>query len=318
MQKEPFLSELMGKFLSKLKDQGKTENTIKNYKTDLHCYKGYLESFQESDRLQRTDLQHVIDYGSFLQVKYTSDNSRRRRVQTLRLFYDFLLVNGHVKENPVRKIPASPKFVDTPKPTNFGETLSWWKYLAEEVKCAKDGLPTLIAQRNQILFSLIFFGGIKVSQLSELQVDDLIVDQDNSRVMVTHQKRDPYTVILPTYLRCMISEYKVNLTRGKVASSINFSEALFNANPHRILSGGLSPRGIEIIFEDIRGKINAEATPKKLREAAVCRWINLSIPAQTIKEWMGVAPSYSLNRFTKISDNFFYSEEAFEQMSITQ
>lgn len=313
MQKAPFLTKLTNEFLSKLKDQGKTVNTIKNYKTDLDCYKGYLESHQQDDQLRRTDLQHVLDYGKYLQTKYSSDNSRRRRVQTLRLFYDFLLINGYISENSVRKIPASPKFVDVPKPTDFGETLSWWRYLSEEVAHSTDGLPKLIAQRNQLLFCLIFFGGLKVSQLSELQLDDLITEDDHSRVMVTHKKRDPYTVALPIYLNKIISDYKVSLTRGKVTSGINFPEALFNANPHRILSGGLSPRGIEIIFEDIRGKIDAEATPKKLREAAICRWINLSTPTQTIKEWMGVAPSYSLNRFTNISDNFFYSEDAYEQ-----
>tara|TARA_B100000925_G_C21998200_1_gene469981 strand:- start:1409 stop:2365 length:957 start_codon:yes stop_codon:yes gene_type:complete len=318
MQNDPSLTHLVAQFLDRLKEQGKTANTVKNYKTDLDCYRGYLETFQKNDQLKRTDLQHVLDYGKYLQVKYNSDNSRRRRVQTLRLFYDFLLINGFIQENPVRKIPASPKFVDVPKPTDFGETITWWRYLCEEVKHSDDGLPTLIAQRNQVIFCLIFFGGLKVSQLSELQLEDVIIDEENCRVMVTHKKRDPYTVNLPNYLMEILNKYVVNLNRGKIHSKISFSQALFNANPHRILSGGLSPRGIEIIFEDIRGKIDANATPKKLREAAICRWINLNTPTQTIKEWMGVAPSYSLNRFTNISDSFFYSEDAYEQTYITQ
>ena len=141
MQNAPYLSKLTNQFLSKLKDQGKTLNTIKNYKTDLDCYKGYLESHQMDDQLKRTDLQHVIDYGKYLQVKYSSDNSRRRRVQTLRLFYDSYLLMDYISENSVRKIPASPKFVDIPKPTNFGETLSWWRYLAEEVNHARMDYP---------------------------------------------------------------------------------------------------------------------------------------------------------------------------------
>jgi len=318
MQQNPHLSELTHRFLTKLKEQGKTTNTIKNYKTDLDCYKSYIESYQTNDKLTRTDLNHILEYGKHLQVKYSSDNSRRRRVQTLRLFYDFLLINGVVHENPVRKIPASPKFVDIPKPTDFGETLAWWRFFSEEIHRAEDGLPALIAQRNQLLFCLIFFGGLKVSQLSELNIDDIIIGDDSPRVLVTHKKRDPYTVILPEYLTSILENYKTNLNRGKIQSNINFSQALFNANPHRILSGGLSPRGIEIIFEDIRGKINGEATPKKLREAAICRWINNQVPHQTIKEWMGVAPSYSLNRFTKISDNFYYSEVAYEETNIIQ
>lgn len=315
MQNELRLTPLSTAFINKLKEQGKTLNTLKNYKTDLDCYKMYLETYQKNDLLERTDLNHILDYGKFLQNKYSSDNSRRRRVQTLRLFYDYLLLSGHVTENPVRKIPASPKFVDVPKPIHFGETIKWWRYLHEQVKLADSGLPRLIAQRNKLIFSLVFFGGLKVSQLSRLTIDDLILKEDEDiRVLVTHDKRDPYTVVLPKYLYPLIHNYKIDLERGKIASGINFSQALFNANPYRILSGGLSARGVEVIFEEIRGYISAEATPKKLREAAICRWINLHYPPTTVKEWMGVAPSYSLTRFLNISDNFFYSEEAYAEI----
>lgn len=314
MQNEIRLTSLSAAFIDKLKSQGKTLNTLKNYKTDLDCYKLYLESFQQNDILKETDLDHILEYGKFLQVKYTSDNSRRRRVQTLRLFYDFLLLGGYVSENPVRKIPASPKFVDVPKPTHFGETITWWTHLNDEVKTSQNGLPRLIAQRNQLIFCLVFFGGLKVSQLSKLDLKDLISNEEGElRVMVTHEKRDPYTVVLPEYLAPIIQAYKVEIERGKVTSGITFSQALFNANPYRILSGGLSSRGVEVIFEEIRGHISADATPKKLREAAICRWINMRLPATTVKEWMGVAPSYSLSRFLNISDNFFYSEDAYKE-----
>ena len=42
MQNELRLTSLSTAFINKLKEQGKTLNTLKNYKTDLDCYKMYL------------------------------------------------------------------------------------------------------------------------------------------------------------------------------------------------------------------------------------------------------------------------------------
>ena len=129
MTEELILTPLTNDFIAHLQKQGKTQNTLKNYRTDLDCYKNYLEVNQNRNHVINPELSHVLDYGKFLQLKYNSDNSRRRRVQTLRLFFDFLLIKGLVKENPVRKIPSSPKFVDVPKPITFNEVLKWWRLL---------------------------------------------------------------------------------------------------------------------------------------------------------------------------------------------
>ena len=151
------LSPLTSDFINRLQEEGKTSNTLKNYKTDLDCYKAYIESYQQNDQLLHTDLNHILQYGKFRQSKYSSDNSRRRRVQTLRLFYDFLLSKGLVTENPVRKIPSSPKFVDIPRPIGFGEVITWWTHLNNEANLKRESnITQLLAQRNQVLFTLIF------------------------------------------------------------------------------------------------------------------------------------------------------------------
>ena len=145
-------------------------------------------------------------------------------------------------------------------------------------------------------------------------MDDISLDEEGPRVLLTPPKRDPYSIGLPAFTNEILKKYIISLNREKVESNMQFKQLLFNANPYRILSGGLSPRGIEIIFEDLRNRLSGDATPKRLRESAICRWINYPIEKNTIKEWMGVAPSYSLNRFTEISDDFIYSDEPFQEL----
>jgi hypothetical protein len=78
---------------------------------------------------------------------------------------------------------------------------------------------------------------------------------------------------------------------------LDIDELLFNANPYKILSGGLSPRGTELFFEDLRKELKTDMTAKSLRQACVFKWLNMNIPHTTMKEWLGVTPSYSLELY---------------------
>ena len=85
----------------------------------MDCFKNYLLDTAKSDLLGQLDLPQILEYGKYLDQKYSSNNSRRRRVPDSRIFFDFLVSEGISPSNPVRKIPTSPKFVDIPRPTKF-------------------------------------------------------------------------------------------------------------------------------------------------------------------------------------------------------
>ena len=109
-------------------------------------------------------------------------------------------------------------------------------------------------------------------------MDDINLHEDGpENTNYPHSKRDPYTVELPHYLTELFEQYLTELRRQQIQNSLHFTNVFFNANPYRILSGGLSPRGIEIIFEELKGnKIDRERNPKEApRVSLICRWINL-------------------------------------------
>ena len=63
-------------------------------------------------------------------------------------------------------------------------------------------------------------------------------------------------------------------------------------------------------MEDYRKKLSIEITPKSLRQAAIINWLHLEVNDSTVKEWMGVAPSYSLKDYKKVKNDFVYSDKA--------
>src|SRR5690606_15757912 len=98
-------------------------NTVKNYKADLQCFNTFLIDKQKHLKLKAFTTTQVQEYSLFLTSKYGSPNSVRRRVQALRLFFDYLMAQNIFTENPLKKMAVSPKVLDNPTPTPFPEVM---------------------------------------------------------------------------------------------------------------------------------------------------------------------------------------------------
>jgi len=305
------LIEKQTEFLDLLKLQGKSFNTIKNYKADLNCFNAFLVDKQQGLKLNQFTTAQVQEYAQFLNKKYDSSNSVRRRVQALRLFFDFLLTENIFNENPIKKMAVSPKILDVPRPLPYSDVLKVYKCLKERVK-GHTGLIQFVHSRNLIIFHLIYGAGLKVSDISSLDYSSILKSKNGYRVLVEHPKRDPYSITIPEAFNNDYSFYVELYEKFILEESLGIHQLFFNANPYKILSGGLSPRGIELFFEEIRRELKVEITAKSLRQACIFKWINLNHPHSSIKEWLGVAPSYSLELYTeelkKSPTDYVYAE----------
>ena len=291
-------------FIKSLGHEGKSLNTLKNYKTDLDVFIKYLAGkTAESYDLGGFGLEQVKEYGGHLDVIYTSDNSKRRRVQTLRKFFDYLLLQELVTGNPVRKLPTSPKKLDPPKPNPHHEVMKLWNYLKNQADDELN-LDTVMAKRNLVIVMLIYGSALKVSDLEKLKRPHI----GKTRVTVNHPKRDPYSVPLCACFHEYYDDYLSSLKTFLSGSGKRIDHVLFNANAHAVISGKLTARGIELLFEEWSKQLDFEMTAKSLRQASVTNWVNQAHKDNLIKEWMGVAPSYSLKMYRDISENFQYKE----------
>ena len=67
-------------------------------------------------------------------------------------------------------------------------------------------------------------------------------------------------------------------------------------------------------MEEYRKKLSIEVTPKSLRQSAILNWINKGLNDSTVKEWMGVAPSYSLKSYKSVKDEYFYNDDTLQEL----
>lgn len=292
------LLKTQGQFLKDLQSQGKSPNTLKNYRADLQAFNKFLTERSRPLTLKSFPLPQALEYQGYLEATYGSPNSIRRRVQALRLYFDFLVVKHAWPDNPIKQMAVAPKVLDRPAPVPFKDLIRWKNHLEERAKNSK-GLERLSALRNLMVLRLIYEAGLKVSDLARLELSDMLEEKKGMRVLVRPDKRDPYSIPVSLELKKFFQEYREALQKAWPDKD-EPTFVLFNANPHRILGGALSPRGTELVFEEARRSLKIDITARNLRQACVFRWMCLQITPSQIKEWLGVAPDYDMGLYVDV------------------
>jgi site-specific recombinase XerD len=287
------LLETQKAYIDALAHSGKSFNTLKNYKTDLNIFNNFLLSKNRDLILNGLTSSEVQEYNKYLEDKYNSPNSIRRRVQALRMYFDFLIGQKLAEENPIKKMLVAPKVVDLPKPFPFHMVKKLVTHIENCIN-KSSGHEALLHHRNLLLAHLIYSAGLKVSDVERLYLSHINLVDDTYRILIAPEKRDPYTVSLEKSFNQVFENYQKLLTTQKSKDKIEFDNLLFNGNPFKILKGGLSARGMEVIFKELTKALDSQVTAKSLRQACVFKWISQGVPESRIKEWMGVQPKYSL------------------------
>jgi len=153
--------DLVDLYLNHLRvEKGLSQNTIEAYSRDLRTF---LE-FWSDKPLREFQRNKVAKYLSFLGERGLSARSIHRALVALRGFFRFLLLEGHLEEDPLEEVsfPFFPKKL--PNPLTFGQT----KELLE-----KPDSSTPIGLRDSALLELMYGTGIRVSETSELRLEAL-------------------------------------------------------------------------------------------------------------------------------------------------
>ena len=157
-------------------ERGLSENTLSAYRTDLKNFAFWLTGKSEkldSDKLIHADRKILVSYLSELESREISARSRARLLSSLRRFYAYLLREKKIEVDPVA-------LIDAPK---LGRSLP--KTLTEEdvesLLMAPD-TSALLGLRDRVLFEVLYATGLRVSELVELQLNQVNLQQGVLRV----------------------------------------------------------------------------------------------------------------------------------------
>lgn len=160
------MRDLTREYISYLRvEKGLSKNSLESYERDL----GKLRAWAEKNNLElisltRQDLREwLIDLGR----TKLSENSKRRLVSSMRGFYKFLMIDGHITNNPADNLDTPQKGFYLPKFLNQADIE---KLLSQPDVSTETGL------RDKAILELMYASGLRVSEAVNLQIKDIDLD----------------------------------------------------------------------------------------------------------------------------------------------
>lgn len=261
-----------------------TTKTLNAYRSDLKQFIFFEKNALEPD---------LYGYFGYLQkVLNLSDTSVRRKIVTLKNFYEFLEYNQIINANPFEKLKF--KFRQEKK---LPKTLTI-KEISALLNCFNVDVDEISDfQRKQIvrdaaLIDLLISTGIRIGEAASITLDDIIV---NERTILIHGKGRKQRLI---YISPPITWERLNMlikNRKKERG-----EYLFVNREGK----QLSIYSIENIYKKYakKAKVNPKSTPHYLRHTFATNLLANGADLRSVQEILGHASVSTTQIYTEVSN----------------
>lgn len=269
-------------------DKQYSSKTIESYKNDIDKFMKYISS-------QGSLLDDVDDLiiRNFLTDELNSGISKRsckRRISALRHFYSYLKEKDIIQENPFFALETMKIEKTLPHPL-YKEQI---ELLLAKNKERSDELK----DRDQAILELFYYTGIRVSELVNLDIQNI---NFNRRVVLVKGKGNkerlvPFTKECYETLSVYIKDSRIKLLN----KSLIPSPSLFlNSNGER-----LTPRGVEFILDSIEKKVGLELGlhPHLLRHSFATHLLENGLDIRIIQELLGHESINATQVYTHVSE----------------
>ena len=138
-------------------ERGLSGNTIKSYQRDLEVFFEYTD--KNYDEIKKED---IDDYLKYLLSKYAK-GTVARKISSLNVFFDFLFIENRIKSSPLDKIDSIKVAKRLPESLNL-----------KELKEIVEAVPSTVkGERDRTLLKLLIATGCRISELTNLKIEDI-------------------------------------------------------------------------------------------------------------------------------------------------
>lgn len=149
-----------------------SDHTIKNYRIDLDEYYAFCNV--EAKNLLKVNRKDIRNFMITLSKKGLKNSTIARRLSAIKSFYKFLTKREIILNNPAL-------LVNTPKKEKKLPSFLFFREIEELLAKSDEG--NFIKERNKTIFYVLYSTGIRVSELTSLDVDDIDFEQGTARVL---------------------------------------------------------------------------------------------------------------------------------------
>ena len=255
-----------------------SENTIKSYEKDLEKFSKYNSNINTSKA-------NIEKYISFLSQNLDV-RSVSRSISTLKSFYKYLLLEKRISKNPMEDI-HNPKLKKT-----LPKVLS-----EKEVDLLLDiELKDNFDYRNKASLELMYSSGLRVSELINLNVQD--IDLKNECVRIFGKGSKERIIPLSEYATDAIKEYILN-HRGEMFKHGENDYLFLNNHGNKMTRQGFFKMLKKIAKEK---NIKTNFSPHTLRHSFATHLLKHGADLRSIQELLGHSDVSSTQIYTHITN----------------
>ena len=284
MKSNGVVAQAVADFLRNLRERNASPHTIKAYSGDLALFAGYVGSrgWKQID--------HIVVRGFLSQLyeKGLSKTSVARALAAVRSLYRWLAREGVVEQNPA-KLVATPKL---PKKLPRVPTI-------EEMNSVIDGaMPEIAAfpERDRLLFELLYGCGIRNSELTGINLDDIRLSAE--AILIRGKGKKERYVPFGDSVKTALAAYLPG--RQKILGTSRKTSAALLINRR---GGRLTTRSVGRIIKKIavaKG-LSPDVHPHTLRHAFGTHMLEEGADLRAIQELLGHERLATTQRYTQLS-----------------
>lgn len=273
-------------------EKGASPHTVAAYRNDL----GQLLEFAGGAEWAGVSPRLLSDYVIALQERGYSNTTVARKIASVKSFFNFLLEEGEVKEDPTENLSSPRTGRSLPKPLSEEDVQ---RLLEEPFKSdSPEGL------RDGAMMELLYASGLRVSEMINLNVRDVNVDEQYLRCMGKGSKER----VVPLYDRVVnVVQHYVTNGRPEFLDPDNRNEPALFLNRH---GDRLTRQGFWLILKShaVNAGIVQTITPHTLRHSFATHLLAGGASLRNVQEFLGHASIATTQIYTHITSERIMEE----------
>ncbi|MBU1094059.1 MAG: site-specific tyrosine recombinase XerD [Firmicutes bacterium] len=266
-------------------EKGSSKNTIDSYLIDLKQYVLFLETYHQISKPKNIEKKHIEGFLKSTRRKVSS-KSLARKLTTIKSFHHFLMIEKEVDED-VAKGFSAPKIEKTlPQVLSVDEVVS----ILEQVDKTKP-----LGLRNMALLELIYGSGLRVSELLDIQMEDIHLNQ--GYVIVKGKGNKERMVPISDMSTIALRNYIVK-SRETIIKDQRTNFLFVNQDGNRLSRQGFFKILKKLAYD---AKVTTECSPHTLRHSFATHLLENGMDLRTLQSLLGHEDISTTQIYTHIS-----------------
>jgi len=272
-------------------EKGFSENTIDAYHNDLYQLANFVgeEAIKGGSPASWASFnrQGMLSYLLNLKERNYAATTVARKIAAARSFFDFMVAEGKIRDNPSQNVDSPKVGRSLPKPISISQVR---RLLEQPTK-----LSTPEAKRDRAILELLYASGMRVSELVSLNVSDIDLDGGFVRCFGKgHKER-----LIPIYRQAALAvEEYIKESRPRLTYSDTEPALFLNRRGERLTRQGL--------WQILKGyaksaELDTEITPHTLRHSFATHMLSGGADLRSVQELLGHANISTTQIYTHLT-----------------